>query len=114
MPDFALRLCGDVTLTAHDGAPVEPALGSKTLALLAFLALEPGQHRRDEVTALLWGEYPEKRAKASLRQALTRLRDALGAALLIDRSSVELRGSLACDVGDFLRLAACDPAAAAA
>src|ERR1051326_1824626 len=114
MPGFALRLCGDVTLTACDDASVEPALGSKTLALLAFLTLEPGQHRRDEVTALLWGEYPEERAKASLRQALTRLRDALGDALLIDRASIELRGPLDCDVNEFLRLADHDPAAAVA
>jgi DNA-binding SARP family transcriptional activator len=114
MPGFALRLCGDVMLTACDDASVEPALGSKTLALLAFLTLEPGQHRRDEVTALLWGEYPEERAKASLRQALTRLRDALGEALVIDRASIELRGPLDCDVNEFLRLADQDPAAAVA
>lgn len=111
---FALRLCGDVVLSSHDGAPVEPALGSKTLALLAFLALEAGSHRREEVTALLWGEYPEEKAKASLRQALTHLRDALGDALFVDRTSVELRDALTCDVNDFLRLARTDPPAAIA
>jgi DNA-binding SARP family transcriptional activator len=114
MPEFALRLCGDVRLTSRDGAPIEPPLGSKTLALLAFLALEPGQHRREEVTALLWGEYPEEKAKASLRQALTHLRDALGDALIVDRTSIELRDALVSDVNDFLGLAAHDPAAAAA
>ncbi|MGE5731556.1 MAG: ATP-binding protein, partial [Gemmatimonas sp.] len=111
---FVLRLCGDVVLSSHDGAPVEPPLGSKTLALLAFLALEPGSHRREKITALLWGESPEEKAKASLRQALTHLRDALGDALFVDRTSIELRDALTCDVNDFLRLARTDPPAAIA
>jgi len=114
MPAFAFRLCGDVALTSHDGPSVVPPLGSKTLALLAFLALEPGPHSRTEVTALLWGEYPEEKAKASLRQALTHLRDALGDLLYVDRASVELREPLQCDVAEFLRLADQDPTAAIA
>jgi len=114
MPAFVLRLCGNVVLTSTDGAAVEPALGSKTLALLAFLALEPGAHRREEITALLWGEYPEERAKASLRQALTHVRDAIGDALVVDRSTIELRDTLVCDVNEFVRLAATDPMAAIA
>jgi len=113
MPAFALRLCGDTVLTSG-GAPVQPPLGAKTLALLAFLALEPGSHRREEAAALLWGEYPEEKAKASLRQALTHLRDALGDDLVVDRASIELRGPFDCDVTDFLRLAPSDPQAAVA
>lgn len=114
MQAFALRLCGDVVLCSRDGAPVEPPLGSKTLALLAFLALEPGSHRREQGTALLWGEYPEEKAKASLRQALTHLRDALGEALRVDRNAIELGEGLSCDVVDFIRLASHDAAAAIA
>jgi DNA-binding SARP family transcriptional activator len=107
-------LCGNVLLTSPTGAPVQPPLGAKTLALLAFLALEPGPHTREQLTALLWGEYPEERAKASLRQALTHLRDALGDTLRVDRSTVQLAGPLGCDVLEFLRLAAADPVAALA
>jgi DNA-binding SARP family transcriptional activator len=114
MPAFALRLCGEVVLTSSDNVPIEPALGSKALALLAWLVLEPRPHRREAVTALLWGEYPEEKARASLRQALTHLRDAIGDVLLVDRTSIELRDALACDVHDFLRLAEHDPAAAIA
>ena len=114
MQAFALRLCGDVVVCSRDGAPVEPPLGSKTLALLAFLALEPGSHRREQVTALLWGEYPEEKAKASLRQALTHLRDALGETLHVDRAAIALGGGLTCDVTEFLRLAAVDPTSAIA
>jgi DNA-binding SARP family transcriptional activator len=100
---LALRLCGNVALTDAEGIAVSPPLGSKTLGLLAFLALEPGPHRREQLTALLWGDYPEDRAKASLRQALTHLRDALGDILRVDRSFVEIVGPLSCDVSEFLR-----------
>lgn len=113
MPSLVLRLCGDVVLSASDGVPVEP-LGSKTLGLLAYLAMEPGAHRREQVTALLWGDSPDEKARASLRQALTHLRDALGDALRVDRSSVELAGPLECDATEFLRLASVDPSAALA
>jgi DNA-binding SARP family transcriptional activator len=114
VPTLALRLCGDVVLSSRETGPVDPPLGAKTLALLAFLALEPGAHRREQVTALLWGDYPEENARASLRQALTHLRDALGDILRIDRSTVELVGPLECDVTEFVRLAAADPASALA
>ena len=114
MPLLALRLCGDVILTAPGGEPIEPPLGAKTLGLLAFLALEPGPHRREQVTTLLWGDSPEEKARASLRQALTHLRDALGDNLRVDRSTVELTGRLECDVTEFLRRAPIDPAAALA
>src|SRR5688500_16756132 len=114
MPSMVLRLCGDVVLCSADGVPVAPPLGTKTLGLLAFLAMEPGAHRREEVTALLWGDSPEEKARASLRQALTHLRDALGDALRVDRSTVELIGQLECDASEFLRLAAVDPGAALA
>ena len=114
MPALALRLCGDVALTASGGVPCGAPLGSKTLALLAFLALERGPHRREEVTALLWGEYPEDKAKASLRQALTHLRDAVGDVLHVERASIELGEELLCDVNEFLRLSQQDAAAAIA
>ena len=109
---MVLRLCGDVALCTPDGTPVAPALGAKTLGLLAFLALESGPHRREELTALLWGDSPEEKARASLRQALTHLRDALGDDIRIDRATVELAGALECDAKEFLRLAAVDRASA--
>ena len=114
MPLLALRLCGEVVLRTPDGAPIEPPLGAKTLGLLAFLAMEPGAHQREEVTALLWGDSPEDKARASLRQALTHLRDAVGDALRVDRTTVELTGQLECDASEFLRLAPVDPGAALA
>jgi DNA-binding SARP family transcriptional activator len=50
----------------------------KAWALLAYLAVPPGQaHPRDKLAALLWGGVPESQARASLRQALLTLRRAL-------------------------------------
>src|SRR6266700_5131321 len=49
----------------------------KVLALLAYLAVEQGVHSRDKITALLWPESDEERGKASLRRALTYLRENL-------------------------------------
>ena len=112
VPTLALRLCGDVALTSDDRAVAGAPLGAKTLGVLAFLALEPGAHRRERVTALFWGDSPEEKARASLRQALTHLRDALGDLLRVDRSTVELTGPLSCDVAEFLRLATEHPASA--
>ena len=63
MTALALRLCGDVNLMSPDGVPVAPPLGAKTLALLAFLVVEPGPHRREKLTALLWGDYPKTRQR---------------------------------------------------
>ena len=51
----------------------------KAQALLAYLALPAGRfHSREKLTALLWGEKAEARARHSLRQALASLRRALG------------------------------------
>jgi DNA-binding SARP family transcriptional activator len=112
MPSVSLTLCGSVAVNG-DGV-LAGALGAKPLALLAYLALEPGPHSRDELTALLWGEYPEGKAKASLRQALTHLREAIPSALRIERMTVSLpAGEVDCDVNEFLRLAADSPRAAA-
>jgi len=52
----------------------------KAEALLAYLALPLGQaHPREKLASLLWGELPDAQARASLRQALFRLRRAVGA-----------------------------------
>jgi len=89
------------------------SLGAKSLALLAYLAVERGTQTRERLTALLWGEYPDEKAKASLRQALTHLREAVPDAIIVDRTSVALADDVECDVTTFLRLAKESPAAAA-
>ena len=51
MPSLSLTLCGGVKV-AGNGVAAD-AIGAKSLALLAYVALEPGAHTRDELTALL-------------------------------------------------------------
>jgi DNA-binding SARP family transcriptional activator len=52
---------------------------AKTLALLAYLALEPNTaHSREKLVGLLWGESPEAHARLSLRQFLYSIRQTLG------------------------------------
>lgn len=109
MTEVVLTLFGAPTA---GGLPDAAALGSKPLALLAFLALEPGSHRREELAALLWSDAPDDAARASLRQALTRLRPLLGPALRADRQVVELASPIRSDAADFL--AAADRSAAEA
>lgn len=111
MPSLSLRLCGDVAVTGNGVSA--GALGAKSIALLAYLALETGAHSREELTSLLWGEYPEEKAKASLRQALTHIREAVPGFVRVDRTSVALVGDVGCDVVTFRRLAKESPRAAA-
>lgn len=76
------------------GQPVELA-GRRERALLAYLALPPGRsHPRDKLAGLLWSERGEKQARDSLKQAVLKLRKALGdaqpAPLPSDREFVTL------------------------
>jgi DNA-binding SARP family transcriptional activator len=50
----------------------------KSLALLAYLALEPGPHSREQLADLLWPDVDGMDARASLRTALNDLHHALG------------------------------------
>jgi DNA-binding SARP family transcriptional activator len=113
VPIPVLNLVGSPTVSLADGGPATPHLGAKALALLAYLALEPGPHSREALADLLWGESPEAEARASLRQALRQLRIGLGDVIRCDRQQVHLAEPLQCDALDFLRLADTDPEAAA-
>lgn len=63
----------------------------KTASLLAFLALHPGPHSREELAALLWGDVPDSDARPSLRTSLSSLRVVLGEdAILADRDAARL------------------------
>lgn len=74
----------------------------KAQALLAYLALRPGEaHPRDKLATLLWGDTGESQARSSLRQSLSALRKALpatrppilvaeGQTVALDPSAVEV------------------------
>src|SRR5512134_2909956 len=73
MANLSVRLFGPGVLTL-DGEPIRPH-SAKTLALLAFLAVESAHpHTRAKLAALLWGGYAEAAGKQSLRQALYSLK----------------------------------------
>lgn len=90
-----------------------PQPGSKVLALLAFLTMEPGPHTREELAGLLWGESSESEARASLRQALRQMRESLGEIVRSDRSVVELAAPITCAVRNFRDQVLREPALAA-
>lgn len=87
---FRLRLLGYPAVAATDGSPVTGLGPGKPLALLAYLAVRR-EARRDELVDLLWGEVSEANARNAFRQALHRLRTAMGEDLIpMDRDRVEL------------------------
>lgn len=113
MADLILNLLGGFELRLSGEPPL--SLSTKTgQALLAYLALTPGQrHSRDKITAMLWEDRPDQQARTSLRQTLAILRKAIPSAqtpwLCTDGDWITLNHeAFALDVTNFLRLAATD------
>ena len=50
----------------------------KTLALLAYLAVNRWQHHRDQISALLWPEYEQAKAFTNLRHILWEVQQVIG------------------------------------
>lgn len=100
---FHLGVLGPPSLRDPAGQ-VPPSLGwGKPLALLCLLAVR-NELRRDEVVDLLWRDVDEDKARNAFRQALHRLRSALGAELLPpDRERLRLArdGRIAIDLDQF-------------
>src|SRR5262245_20932426 len=97
-PKYKLSLLARFELTGPDG-PVD--LANKKLAgLLAYLACTaPVPQPREKLATLLWGSHFETQAQQNLRQALYRLRRALGEdALIGEGDEVRLApGVIDCD-----------------
>src|SRR2546425_2307009 len=92
MSRISLSLLGGFEARLAGGKPVRLP-PKKAQALLAYLAVRPGQaHARDNLAALLW-ERPDAQARANLRQTLTRLSRALPGAIVADASTVTLDAS---------------------
>jgi DNA-binding SARP family transcriptional activator len=89
MPGLELRFFGALRWTLDD-RPLKLDR-RKAEALLAYLVLERGEHRRAELAVLLWPEQPAARGKAALRRTLRTLTAALGKGRFrVDRNSVAL------------------------
>ena len=77
MPALQFELFGGFELCLAAGDVVRLPT-RKSRALLAYLAIPPGQlHSREELATLLWGERAEKQARHSLSQELSSIRKAL-------------------------------------
>ena len=91
------------------GRPVDVP-GRKERALLAILALPPGELRsRDRLAGLLWSDRGDKQARDSLKSAISRLKTAFSslhpAPIVSDREYIALdREKVAVDVAAFERL----------
>ena len=90
-----LRLIGQMAAWTQTGESLLPS-GRKTRALLAVIALSsPRPALRGRLAELLWSRRPEEQARASLRQEIHRLLEALspvGAEVLtVTRDHISLR-----------------------
>jgi DNA-binding SARP family transcriptional activator len=110
-----VRLLGGLEARAR-GQVLAPVAHPQGPALLAWLALHPGEHDRGPIAALLWPGIPQANARTALRSAAWALRRRLGPdeALVLDgRETLGLR--CVTDLQEFERLAAAgEPAAALA
>lgn len=109
MKRLKLTALGGLDIRWETGAPVSLAT-RKSKALLVYLALAAGSPQaRGKLAALLWDRSAEDQARASLRQTLFTLRQALspaeGEALATTSDSVWVSpGAVETDVGTFERL----------
>jgi DNA-binding SARP family transcriptional activator/TolB-like protein len=107
---LSLRVVGRLAL--HVGGREVGALSRKSRALLGYLALtELGEETRERLVGLLWSEVAEGNARASLRQALHEIRDALTQAgfdgLTADKQALRLdRARFTVDLRDIFDCAA--------
>jgi DNA-binding SARP family transcriptional activator len=93
-----------------DGRDHTSAAPDRATSLLAWLALNPGTHRRSAVAARFWPDVLDESARASLRSALWSLRRRLGdganGALIATRDQVGLADGVWVDVVEAARLRA--------
>ena len=88
MKRLEIRLFGGLNLTV--GQKAIARLGTqKARALFAYLVMHSGQKlSREQMAALLWGDFPEERARHNLRQALHTLRQAIAPYLVVELDSI--------------------------
>jgi DNA-binding SARP family transcriptional activator len=91
---YQLTLLGGFSLR-RDGAEIE--LAPSAQRLLAFLAVHR-RHPRGYVSSMLWPEYPQEQALASLRTALWRVRSRAGGILLSTRHDLDLDPDVTVDL----------------
>ena len=114
-PLLRLRLIGLMEARTANGESVLP-VGRKTRALLAVVALSaPRPTLRSRLAELLWSRRPEEQARASLRQEIHRLHEALSPAreetVMVTRDHVTLYpGKVWVDAADVMSATRQNPA----
>lgn len=94
---LALNFLGPPQIFLHD-QPI-PLERRKMVALLAFLAVEGGQHQRAALSALLWPDYEQSKAYKNLRQVLWEIQQAIGDEwLTVRRESIGLNETAEIDL----------------
>lgn len=110
-----VRLFGQPVVLDAAGNIIQKLGAGKPFALLAYLLIE-GTTSREKAIELLWGDMPESKARNAFRQALHRLRAALGEDTIPhnpDMLSVAGAAGIITDVAEFERsLDAGDPVGA--
>ena len=78
MARLSILSLGTLQITL-DATPLASFDSDKARALLTFLAVESDRaHRRETLAGMFWPEHPERRARHSLSQALSNVREAIG------------------------------------
>ncbi len=106
---FELVTLGGLRLQDGTGAPAAPlAKHPRKLALLVVLALARRPVARDVLVEMFWGEQEERRARHSLSDALSEIRQVLGAsAVTARRDTVALAADLPLTIDAIAFQAAC-------
>lgn len=95
-PDFSasIRVLGEISIEI-DGAAVTLPDSMRAIALLGWLAVNPGLRPRSEIASTLWPDVPDVNARKSVRTALWALRraftDHADALLTTTRDRIGLR-----------------------
>lgn len=107
LPPMRLRLFGKFHLERN--TQTIHLITRKAELLLAYLVLHPEPHSRDQLATLLWGDFPDDQARASLRNALASIRKCLGKEIIFaDRETIQFdpHPSLWIDVRAFQEMVA--------
>ena len=91
---WRVRLLGEACLEREDGTLEK--LERRGAVVVAYLALE-GPTSRARLAGMLWPDRTDDTARANLRQRLKRLRDAVGAELIVADETLRLRPDLTVD-----------------
>src|SRR5260221_14581113 len=112
MTSIRMELLGDLLIRSGDGSLVA-INAKKSQALLAFLAMKPGQHvSREKLAGLLWSSTGPDQARQSLRQTLSTVRKELSQiapkqkTLIEEGDLLSLDPSVTCDVAEMESLIA--------